>query len=148
MYVTYWLDPTSLQCPSCCDTIHTWKSNYFWHTLLRVQEWSNNLTIYFKEPLALPTYMIVQQFDCTLLRVWEWSNNLTIHYKEPLALPTYLKVKQFDYLLFKMLATRYDWGQQFAPDPACLFEPRSASLSTLLVPSALARVHNFSSSCP
>ena len=28
MYVTYWLDPTSLQCPSSCDTIHTRKSNY------------------------------------------------------------------------------------------------------------------------
>ena len=57
MYVTYWLHSNSLQCPDSCDTIHIWKSNYFWHTLLRVQEWSNNLTIYFKELMALPYFI-------------------------------------------------------------------------------------------
>ena len=77
MYITYWLDPTSLWCPSSCDTIHTQKSNYFWHTLLRIQEWSNNLTIYFKEPMALLYFVETQT-------IW-----------------------------LKVLAIRFDWGQQF-----------------------------------
>ena len=66
MYVTYWLGPTDLQCHPVV-TPSTPEANHVWHTLLRVQEWSNNLTIpfNFEEPLTLAA-----------LLCWK-SNNLT-----------------------------------------------------------------------
>ena len=109
MSTTYWLGPTTSWCPSSYVINHTWKSKLF---------------------------------ECTLVRVLEWSSNLTIHFKEPLALPTYLKVKQFDFSLFKLLVTRYDWGQQFDHDTALHFE--SINLIARLMPSALAPAQVFS----
>ena len=70
-----------------------------------VQEWSNNLIIPFKEPLALPTSLKSNNLTFLSLRYWLPSvtkaNNLTnfLSGVEPLALSLYLRVNQFDFVL-------------------------------------------------
>ena len=49
----------------------------------------------------------------TLLKSLRVVNQFYHHFKELLALHTYVKVKQFDCSLFRVLATQYDWDQQF-----------------------------------
>ena len=81
--------------PSSCNTIHTWSPIIF--------------NILFLESKSA----VVKQFDHPLQLCRALGPSC----------PTSLKVKQFDFSLFKVLATRCDWGQQFDQLPLWCVEP-------------------------